>query len=280
MEFEWGKIAVVTSITGNYDCLRFQNPGIENIDYYCVTDDPNISDTAGWKVIRYEYPEYMNAKFKSFVARYNLLSMFNDYDYVIWLDASIELKPDFAEIMKKFIMRKFDFSVVLYNGDITYNMHLKMINYSFLKNLGHEMAFENAQIKKYMSERNWDMKSRSTENAAMRIYRNCDKCKWFNSLIYNDLIYLNRNYMAEPEKYGQMWHNFYYDELVCTYYMTLHSNMFKIFFLPDLVYNSDYMVKNVHGRQGTPCGDYKYQEKTSIRERRVFFGGKEIQNSL
>jgi hypothetical protein len=155
-----------------------------------------------------------------------------------------------------------------------------MINYSFLKNLGHEMTFENAQIKKYMLERNWDMKSRSTENAAMRIYRNCDKCRLLNSLVYNDLIYLNKNYIAEPEKYGQLWHNFYYDELVFTYYMTLHSNMFRIFFLPDLVYNSDYMVKNVHGQQNLPCIDYKYQEKNIIRGRHVFFGGKELSNSL
>lgn len=273
------KIAVVTSITGGYDCLRKQMPNIDGIDYFCITDSA-IQPIYNWKIINYKFPDYMNAKFKSFETRYKLLTMFNGYDYVIWQDASIELNDNFIKILNQFIKEDYDFSVVVYGKDINYDLHLKMMTYTFMKNLGHDMAVENSQMLKYLNDRNWSLSNRSTINAALRIFKNNEKCKWFNQLMFNELIYLNQYYINDKSKYGQMWHNFYYDELINTYFITLTQNMFKIYLMPIDIFDSDYCIKYKHNSMTEKCGDYTYKDINTLKTINVFFNNNMMKNSL
>ncbi len=276
------KIAVVTAITGGYDCLHKQMPNIEGIDYYCITDS-DIKETNRWKIINdYKFPDYMNAKFKSFEIRYKLLSIFDNYDYVIWQDASIELNDNFIEIINDFIKNDYDFSVVMYGSRITYDFHLEMIEYTFgVAKDHHHMTFENNQITRWLKNKNWNLGVNSTINAALRIHKNNEKCKWFNQIIFNELVYLNQIYINDPTKYGQKWHNFYYDELVATYYTTLLNKNFKIYLMPISIYNSEYTIKYAHNSLTRPCGDYdKFYNRTEVAMENVNFNNIICKNSI
>lgn len=276
------KIAVVTAITGGYDCLHKQMPNIEDIDYYCFTDS-DIKETNGWEIINdYKFPDYMNAKFKSFEIRYKLLSIFDNYDYVIWQDASIELNDNFIEIIDDFIKNNYDFSVVMYGPRITYDFHLEMIEYTFgIAKDNHHMTFENAQITKWLKNKNWNLGVNATINAALRIHKNNEKCKWFNQVIFNELVYLNQIYINDPTKYGQKWHNFYYDELVATYYTTLLNKNFKIYLMPISIYNSEYSIKYAHNSLTEPCGDYPiFYTCADVAMEEVYFNNMICKNSI
>jgi hypothetical protein len=125
------RVAIITSIYGNYDDLKIQN--IKNkdlIDWYCFTDNKGVkSDT--WKIIntpyhllneKYEHKNYKNS-FSTLVKNENSKKTLNmmsakyykmkgheidilkNYEYFIWMDGSLFLRDNFItniyELIKK-----------------------------------------------------------------------------------------------------------------------------------------------------------------------------------
>ena len=92
------KIAIYTSIFGDYDSLIENQFQIEGIDYLCFTDINLKSNT--WKIIKstpiYSDPNRNAKKYKILPHRY-----LKDYDYSIWIDGNFTVLFDVRDIIKK-----------------------------------------------------------------------------------------------------------------------------------------------------------------------------------
>jgi hypothetical protein len=103
------KIAVVTAIFGDYDNLKTPPPDCElhdKVDWFCFTDNPSMS-SSHWKIIHTPYhlnnslQEYkdnvhknmMNAKYYKIMM--HRIPLLQNYDYYIWIDGSVSLRPTF-----------------------------------------------------------------------------------------------------------------------------------------------------------------------------------------
>jgi len=118
------KIAIITSIYGNYDNLKEQNINNKNlVDWYCFTDNVNITHQIPWTIINTPYHlintdnndtynsyknYYKNIKddktFNMMSAKYykiktHEIDILKDYDYYIWVDGSMNLKNNFIDNM-------------------------------------------------------------------------------------------------------------------------------------------------------------------------------------
>ena len=88
------KIAVYTAIFGDYNPLRIIPKQSMVADYICFTDNEKLI-AQGWKTIFTDYPRKdlhprMRAKYFKVLPHY--INELNDYDIVIWIDGSIEIK--------------------------------------------------------------------------------------------------------------------------------------------------------------------------------------------
>lgn len=174
------KIAIVTSIYGDYDNLKEQNiNNRESVDWYCFTDK-NLSKNNGWVIITKpyhteEFNDYYDKLKKQNVKYYNMMSakyykikthnidILQSYDYYIWIDGSIFLQKDFIKNINKIIdknendvinfkhsERKNVKSEYLFSVNMTkykhidfYKQYNEYIKYGFPDNIG---LFENTII--------------------------------------------------------------------------------------------------------------------------------------
>lgn len=96
------KIAVYTAIFGDKDVVR-EPIGVNdtsNVDYFLITDNPNLKSESYHIIIRpIRFDDITkNARYYKIIG----LDLFNDYDYVIWHDANLQLYQDkIFEIIKK-----------------------------------------------------------------------------------------------------------------------------------------------------------------------------------
>lgn len=91
IKFKKTKIAYVTAIFGDFDNLLIPEHIEPNVDYYCFTDNPTLTNEI-FKTIT--VGDYYNED-KRMLARYvktNTLRLLPDYDYIIWIDANIYFK--------------------------------------------------------------------------------------------------------------------------------------------------------------------------------------------
>jgi len=89
------KICFITAITGNYE-TKLREPIKQSIptDFICFTNQPMYSDK--WKIEPLKYHP-LNLKEAYDVAKwyklqFNKIAMLQDYDHVVWLDGSIEIR--------------------------------------------------------------------------------------------------------------------------------------------------------------------------------------------
>ncbi|WP_242281368.1 rhamnan synthesis F family protein [Pantoea deleyi] len=90
-------IALVTAIIGNFDALFIPKHLEGDVDYYCFSD--TLSD--GYGVFDIFKPPYIDADPRR-TARYiktNLMKYFHDYDYVVWIDANVEINVKVSELV-------------------------------------------------------------------------------------------------------------------------------------------------------------------------------------
>ena len=108
------KIAIITAIYGNYDNIKEQDINNKaDVDWYCFTDNTDMKSDQ-WTIIttpyhlnstKYEYKNsYHNVSDKKIYnmmcAKYYKLKnheidILQKYDYIIWIDGSITLRPNF-----------------------------------------------------------------------------------------------------------------------------------------------------------------------------------------
>lgn len=95
------KFTVITALFGNYECLRDNQYQSNDVDYLCITDNPNLKSNT-WKII--VNPEQINPDWsprkKTYYVRYHLFEFCNTPN-AIWMDGSIELK-DVSKIFNEF----------------------------------------------------------------------------------------------------------------------------------------------------------------------------------
>lgn len=95
------KYTVITAIFGNFECLRDNQYQNKDVDYLCITDNPNLKSNT-WKII--VNPEQINPDWsprkKTYYVRYHLFDFCNTPN-AMWIDGSIELN-DITEILNNF----------------------------------------------------------------------------------------------------------------------------------------------------------------------------------
>lgn len=122
------KIAIITSIYGDYDTIKEHNINYKsNVDWYCFTDNKNIQSNT-WQMINTPYHlqnldasdmkyknSYPNVKTDSKI--YNMMcakfykikthsiDILQKYDYYIWIDGSILLRQTFLDNIFDHIQR-------------------------------------------------------------------------------------------------------------------------------------------------------------------------------
>lgn len=93
------KYSILTYIFNNGDILR-DAPKDDNIEYICVTDNPNLqSDT--WKIIVDEDLKDLNPEYASFYVRYHPFKYCTG-DICIRVDGSIQIKESLLLIFEEF----------------------------------------------------------------------------------------------------------------------------------------------------------------------------------
>ena len=117
------KIAIITAIYGNYDNIKEQDINNKaDVDWYCFTDNTDMKSDQ-WTIIttpyhlnstKYEYKNsYHNVSDKKIYnmmcAKYYKLKnheidILQKYDYIIWIDGSITLRPNFINNVLKNII--------------------------------------------------------------------------------------------------------------------------------------------------------------------------------
>jgi hypothetical protein len=155
-----GKIAIITSIYGNYDNLKEHNINHKsNVDWYCFTDNPNIRSNI-WRIINTPYHlenldaldvqyknSYSNVKnehkiFNMMCAKFykiktHTIDILQEYDYYIWVDGSIFLRPTFLDKIVEQIQEK---------------KELIQFKHSVRNNIKDE-TIESIQMQKYKSQK-------------------------------------------------------------------------------------------------------------------------------
>ena len=114
------KIAIITSIYGNYDNFKSQDNvrGSDKVDWYCFTDNAKIKASEKWKIITTPYHSVINSDYLQYKNYYNNINsvkvknmmsakyyklqshhvgLLQKYDYYIWIDGSIFLRDDFIK---------------------------------------------------------------------------------------------------------------------------------------------------------------------------------------
>jgi hypothetical protein len=116
------RIAIISAIFGGYDEPKEQNINDKNLaDWYLMTDSSN--NVSGWNVITQKYhlentpPNEDKNNYNNITETsvYNMMSakyykcqthhidILRNYDYYVWVDASVELKPDFMKNIMEII---------------------------------------------------------------------------------------------------------------------------------------------------------------------------------
>lgn len=88
------KVAVYTTIFGDYAPLRLVPKQSVKADYFCITDNNDISNPGGWKIIEMKSPRkdlHSRLRAKYFKLFPWECSALDNYDLTIYIDGSIEI---------------------------------------------------------------------------------------------------------------------------------------------------------------------------------------------
>lgn len=102
-EYHGKKIAVYTSVYGNYDKILeplYKDP---KCDYYIFTDQ-NIDTYSTWKKVEFEnFPDEINSNFlKNRYVKILPHKVFPDYEYTVYVDGNLQITSEISLLFKKF----------------------------------------------------------------------------------------------------------------------------------------------------------------------------------
>lgn len=110
-------VVAVTVIFDNYDILHKQ-PKNDNIEYICITDNPNIYNPDNcYNIIVDEYLKNTNwdGRKKTYYTRYNLNKYNFNSNNILWIDATIQLTDSFIDFLNNKIIN-YNFWGVTYSN--------------------------------------------------------------------------------------------------------------------------------------------------------------------
>lgn len=112
---ETNRIAVYTSIFGDYDSLKEPAYTPENCDFFIFTDQ-EIRPDSHWKVISAKYPDMINTNtMKNRYVKMMPHQLFDAYDYSIYIDGSVQITGDFTQVFEH-INRKIGIAMVAHSA--------------------------------------------------------------------------------------------------------------------------------------------------------------------
>jgi GR25 family glycosyltransferase involved in LPS biosynthesis len=89
-------IAVLTAVFGNTYRAKLFEQGLSGADYFLFTDNATRVQPAQWKIVLRDYcPGVLDPFFKAkfYKTKWHKVGLFDQYEIVIWMDATLQLKP-------------------------------------------------------------------------------------------------------------------------------------------------------------------------------------------
>ena len=137
------KIAIITSIYGNYDKFKSQDTvnNSDAVDWYCFTDNADIKASKKWNIISTPYHSVINSDFLQYKNYYNNIEsdkvknmmsakyyklqshhigLLQKYDYYIWIDGSIFLRDEFIKNITNLINQ--DYNLINFKHSVRNNV--------------------------------------------------------------------------------------------------------------------------------------------------------------
>lgn len=88
------KIAIYSAIYGNFDEIKEQPEQTVHCDFIMFTDNEELRDYKGKWDIRFEQREESHPRMKAKFFKCNPHIVLKDYDVVIWIDGSVQIKTN------------------------------------------------------------------------------------------------------------------------------------------------------------------------------------------
>lgn len=235
------KYCICTFIFNNYEVVREPEEVDENCDYFLFTDNSELVSEK-WKVIylsEFDTDDYIGIqktlKFK--YTFYKYIPNFENYDYFIQIDGSIQLHKSLKDIisyMKKF---KYDMSIALHWGKNDfideYNtwMELRGLDKKYLYNFIHNIN-------------GYDLNTKGLIETTVKFYKNCKEI-----LNFIDDVNMILETSCESEDKN--------DQCYFTYILSKHLDKLRINFTDYNLYRySKYMIMMNHGVVYNPLITY------------------------
>jgi len=107
------KIAVYTSIFGNYEQIIEPEIKPDNVDYYIITDC-SVKPNSRWKKIDFDFPSGLNASQKNRYVKMHPHLLFPEYRYSIYVDGSAYILSDLTPLIHR--INKYGFAMHMHSA--------------------------------------------------------------------------------------------------------------------------------------------------------------------
>ncbi len=216
--YDGEKIAVYTSIYGNYDILKEPLYRDKKCDYYVFTD-MEVNDKSIWKKVEYIFPFYIgeSAVLKNRYVKMHPHIFFKEYRYSIYIDGNLQILSEISQMVKKFnseigiALHKHPSNKSVYE-EIKYNIKLGNITNKEGKRISSRFKEEGMPEKYGMFECNVILRENSN-SICIKLMEDWWKeffdgirrdqfyftyVLWRNGYIFEDITILGENINANP----------------------------------------------------------------------------------
>lgn len=225
--------AVVTFIFNGYDLLRDPLVIDDDVDYYCLTDNPNLkSDIWNCVYIKKVDTFYLTSRQKTNVVKNSFYKFIpNHYKYYICIDASLKIIGKISEVLNYYKYNEYDLGLAIHPDRMRY-----MDEYVVWRDTRSGDPKYIEIFKDYCKKNGVDYyEETGLIECTVKIYKNCDKV-----LNYIDEIY---DTLKEYGNFGD-----FNDQCYITNIFRKHENEFNTcFFYRQFFSNSKYLNSYIHG---------------------------------
>lgn len=223
------KYCIVSMMFNNYEQIKHPIEIDDNCNYLFFTDNKDLKSDI-WKIIY--LPEFdtdnLTGIQKTYIFKYTLykyIPNIEQYDYIVQLDASIQIYKSLRPIVEYMDKYKYDLSIAL---------HPERTNMIDEYNTWIEFGLLNSEylniFKKYITD--YDFETPGLCECSMKIYRNCKEVLNFIDDVHNILTFTNNNLDANDQCYFTYILSKYIDKLRINYHscnLYNYSEYMKLF---------------------------------------------------
>ena len=225
------KYAIVTFLFNNYDLLREPLVIDEKADYFCLTDDKELT-SKNWKCIYiHEFDnDNLTGVQKTYMCKYSFYKYIPaNYDYYITIDASIEVADKTFPIINYAETNNFDIGLSMHPSRSKWNDEYN--EWEKTRGLDHYYA---ETFKKYANSLGFDIYAdNGLIECTVKVYKNNKNVKKFIDDVYNTL----KNTMNFKDSNEQCY-------LTCVY--NKHMDSMKSFFFTRQLYSNSKYFNSYH----------------------------------